>query len=89
MFRDGLERTTKELEAPAPSLLKIKVVAPPDLDAIALPLRGSVVPAARRLICTFCTCTPALHFSFVKLAAWPRVGCVRWRVTLPTHDWWL
>ena len=39
----GVERTTKELAASAPSTMKIKVVAPPDLDAIALPLRGSVV----------------------------------------------
>ena len=80
MFREGLERTTKELPASAPSAVKIKVVAPPDLGAMTLPLRGSV-PAARRLICT---CTPASHFSFAKLAAWPCVGCARWGVTLPT-----
>ena len=55
MFREGLERTTKELAAPAPSAMKIMVVAPPDFDVITLPLSGSVVPAARRLICTFCT----------------------------------
>ena len=48
MFREGRERTTMELAASAPSAMKIKVVAPPDLDAITLPLRGSVVPAARR-----------------------------------------
>ena len=47
MFREGLERTTKELAASAPSAVKIKVVAPPDLGAMTLPLRGSV-PAARR-----------------------------------------
>ena len=81
MFREGLERTTKELAASAPSTMKIKVVAPPDLDAITLPLREGVVPATRRLIYT---CTPAPHFSFTKLAAWPRVGCARWRVTLLT-----
>ena len=46
MFREGLERTTKELAARAPSKMKIKVVSPPDLDAITLPLRGSVVPVA-------------------------------------------
>ena len=71
MFREGLERTTKELAASAPSAMKIKVAAPPDLE----------VPAAKRLIRT---CMPASHFSFGKLAAWPRIGCARWRVTLPT-----
>ena len=58
MFREGLERTPKELAASAPSAMKINVVAPPDLDAVTLPLRGSVVPAARRLINS---CTPTPH----------------------------
>ena len=47
---------TKELAASAPSAMKFKVVVPPDLDAITLPLRGSVVPAARRLIITRAGC---------------------------------
>ena len=53
---------------------------PPDFDALSLPLRGSVVPAARLLMCTFCTCTPASHFSFVKLTLptpWKIGGCGR------------
>ena len=49
---EGLERTTKELAASAPSAMKIKVVAPPDFGATTLPLCGSVVPAASRSILT-------------------------------------
>ena len=35
MFREGLERMTKELTVFAPSAMKIKVVAPLDLGVVA------------------------------------------------------
>ena len=40
--------------------------------------------------CLILTCTPASQFSFAKLAAWPRVGCARWGVTMPIamEEWW-
>ena len=45
MFREGLERTTKELAASAPSAMRIKVVRSSDLDAVTF-LARSVVSAA-------------------------------------------
>ena len=82
MFREGLERTTKELAASAPSAMKIKVAAPPDLGAMTLPLRGSVVPAARCLISTCGYLASCFIRSLESYPAhsmkiwWLRQGCI-------------
>ena len=62
MVPELVERMTKELMVLAPFTMKLRVVAPPE------GMYYLWIGLGRRLIRT---CTPASHFSFAKLAAWP------------------